>query len=338
MRVEVVLLILTVNLSAAAPLPKSKCAPRLQNDLDVMGSIATTTVTAAPLVSSEPDIIYPAPTTAFSQIETTNAQVVASTTSENSPAPAPQPDMQVAPAPQADAAPQPVDDGTQQDAPSVSQPLDAQVPQQDQASPAPAPQAEVITGVAPSPQPDAIADAAPAPAPQPEPVLQASIEAQADLGAQGVVKVQASVNVKASTPDSDGTNVDIASMLVAHNSFRALHGIGPLSYDNDIAAHSVNWANQLASTGCTLTHGDHEGLGQNLYMAGGSYTPHNNMKDMVAAWTSESIGPADYNHATQVLWSTTTSVGCAISYGPNCEVLVCDYSPAGNVVGRSWSG
>lgn len=42
-------------------------------------------------------------------------------------------------------------------------------------------------------------------------------------------------------------------------------------------------------------------------------------------------------HFTQVVWRTTTRLGCA--YNPNCSwrTYVCQYAPPGNIIGTDWS-
>ena len=69
---------------------------------------------------------------------------------------------------------------------------------------------------------------------------------------------------------------------------------------------------------------------------------------MVGGWSSErkdfvpGVFPAvsragsweKVGHYTQMVWPTTTRVGCAIASNATSDYLVCRYSPAGNVIGR----
>jgi hypothetical protein len=43
---------------------------------------------------------------------------------------------------------------------------------------------------------------------------------------------------------------------------------------------------------------------------------------------------ADVAHYTQIVWPTTTRVGCALASNGRTDYLVCHYSPAGNIDGR----
>jgi hypothetical protein len=42
----------------------------------------------------------------------------------------------------------------------------------------------------------------------------------------------------------------------------------------------------------------------------------------------------DVGHYTQIVWPTTTRVGCAVASNGRNDYLVCRYSPAGNIDGR----
>jgi hypothetical protein len=71
-------------------------------------------------------------------------------------------------------------------------------------------------------------------------------------------------------------------------------------------------------------------------------------ESMVGGWSSEaryfmpgqfpavsrSGNWADVGHYTQMIWPTTTHVGCALASNARSDYLVCRYSPAGNIDGR----
>jgi hypothetical protein len=123
-----------------------------------------------------------------------------------------------------------------------------------------------------------------------------------------------------------------------------------LIWDNDLGTAAAAYAQQMAFTG-RFEHSDRKarrGIGENLWMGThGAYT----IERMVGAWASEKrmfvpgIFPAnsrsgnwiDIGHYTQMIWPTTTRVGCALASTPRTDYLVCRYSPAGNIDGR-WVG
>ncbi|KAI8904662.1 CAP domain-containing protein, partial [Gorgonomyces haynaldii] len=122
--------------------------------------------------------------------------------------------------------------------------------------------------------------------------------------------------------------------LTAHNNIRAALGLKPFKWNGNLINAATKWANQLASSGAFQHSQGRVGpYGENLYQG----SP--NCVNAVSAWLLEkknyfgqAIGDgnfANYGHFTQLIWPTTTDVGCA-TVG---AVTVCEYSPAGNMDG-----
>ncbi|KAI0053289.1 PR-1-like protein [Auriscalpium vulgare] len=133
---------------------------------------------------------------------------------------------------------------------------------------------------------------------------------------------------------------DISQYLSAHNSFRAQHGASALSWSDNLAGKAQQWANN-----CVFQHsgGSLGPFGENLAAGTGSSY---GISEAIKSWTDES---SDYDpsnpvpsHFTQVVWKASTQVGCAVqscdgifaaSFG-KAKFFVCEYSPAGNVIGE----
>jgi hypothetical protein len=137
-----------------------------------------------------------------------------------------------------------------------------------------------------------------------------------------------------------------ARILAVHNAERAAHGEAPLTWDPSLEAGAASYAAGLAFTGA-FQHSDRHarpGIGENLWEGSRGYY---SLEQMIGGWASEKrvfvpgIFPAvsrtgnweDVGHYTQMVWPTTTRVGCALASGRN-DVLVCRYASAGNIDGH----
>jgi len=150
------------------------------------------------------------------------------------------------------------------------------------------------------------------------------------------------------TPQPRGDLILRRTMLVAHATARALVGVPPLLWSEELAASARAHAEELARDG----RFDHvgptaarPGVGENLWA--GSHEAYT-YSEMVAAWLSEARdyinAPTpgfsrtgawkDVGHYSQMVWRSTTHVGCAVAAGRQDDVLVCRYAPAGNVMGQ----
>jgi hypothetical protein len=136
-------------------------------------------------------------------------------------------------------------------------------------------------------------------------------------------------------------------LLAAHNRERALAGVPPLAWDPLLAASAASYGPTLAGLG-RLQHSPRAGRptqSENLWMGPrGHYSP----EQMVGSWASErgdfrpGIFPnvsrtgnwLDVSHYTQMIWRTTTHVGCAVHSDRRWDFLICRYSPKGNRDGQ----
>lgn len=153
-------------------------------------------------------------------------------------------------------------------------------------------------------------------------------------------------------PPVVGEPPGLVGTVDAHNVERAEVGVPPLVWDADLAAIAQAWVVQCVDTQAPIGLVDHnanrsqgypEYVGENIYGSGGQASG----TAAVALWIQEQ---ANYNYAnnscsgvcghwTQVVWRTTTKVGCAIHTCPGLQygaTVVCNYAPGGNNGGRPY--
>ena len=136
---------------------------------------------------------------------------------------------------------------------------------------------------------------------------------------------------------------DLKTILDYHNQLRAEAGARPLRWNPELAAGAAAYAAQLSQTG-EVRHASREGrktVRENLRRGPrGIYSP----LQMVQSWGNEKRNfrpgtfpnvAADGNvdsilHYTQMIWPTTTDVGCALHSDRAYDWLICRYSPPGN--------
>jgi uncharacterized protein YkwD len=148
-------------------------------------------------------------------------------------------------------------------------------------------------------------------------------------------------------PPRDGrpSNEVETRVLRAHNAERARVGSAPLIWDEGLEREARAWAEHLLDTSSFAHDPSPHGHGENLWTGWGgrTWTP----EEMVGEWIAEK---AQYRHGTfpavsrtgdwtvvghytQLIWSRTTHVGCAVVSRGDRSVLACRYSPPGNIDG-----
>jgi Cysteine-rich secretory protein family len=149
------------------------------------------------------------------------------------------------------------------------------------------------------------------------------------------------------------------AILDMHNEERTAVGVPPVTWSNSLATDAQNWANYLASLnlrpyrppdpGDIPPHSDFETngrQGENLaWGARGFFSA----ATLAQGWANEKSnyvpgtpvtrglglelaadGSRVYGHYTQMVWRSTTQIGCGMASDANQDYLVCRYLPAGN--------
>lgn len=135
-------------------------------------------------------------------------------------------------------------------------------------------------------------------------------------------------------------------LLAAQNAERARVGSPPLRWADSLEAEARVWARELIATDRFAHDPAQHGHGENLWTGWGGrqFTP----EDMIGDWIAEKanyrhgVFPnvsrtgnwSDVGHYTQLVWSGTTHVGCAVETRGDRSVLACRYAPPGNIDGR----
>lgn len=130
--------------------------------------------------------------------------------------------------------------------------------------------------------------------------------------------------------------------LATHNAVREEHGAQPLSWSPFLAAKAQEWANQceFRNTQGVLSSTPY---GENIVAGTGAFPIYAAVGQFTKDASSYNPQFPNYSHFTQVVWKSTTELGCATA---QCDGIfdarlgkatlhVCLYNPVGNVVGEA---
>ena len=141
----------------------------------------------------------------------------------------------------------------------------------------------------------------------------------------------------AETPAATG-NPSADQFISEHNRVRAKHCAAPLTWSPKLAAVAQQWANSLRDTGCKFGHSGGQ-YGENLAAGTTGALPPS---AVVAMWYDEVKGYSfkqpgfsmQTGHFTQVVWRSTSQVGCGMAQCKGNDIWVCEYDGPGNWEGQ----
>lgn len=142
---------------------------------------------------------------------------------------------------------------------------------------------------------------------------------------------------KAPTPGKPSGSAEV--IVDAHNRYREKHCAPPVTWSPTLAQVAQKWADTLKAKGCMFGHSNNNKYGENLAAGTTGALPP---EAVVAMWYDEVAKysfkkPAfsmETGHFTQVVWTTTTQVGCGMAQCKGMDIWVCNYDPPGNWEGR----
>jgi pathogenesis-related protein 1 len=162
------------------------------------------------------------------------------------------------------------------------------------------------------------------------------------------VPVKEPVATPAAQPAGGGTGSKLDAkekqqLVDYHNQVRREVGVGAVTWDPGIAAFAQEWADKIASSG-DFKHRPRsqqkygENLAGNSSVLAGAKMWYGE-KPKYRAGTAFNSGMMDAAHYTQMVWRGSTRIGAGkavIQKGryKGLTVLVCNYSPAGNMIGQ----
>ncbi|KAH8255604.1 hypothetical protein KR038_007103 [Drosophila bunnanda] len=139
--------------------------------------------------------------------------------------------------------------------------------------------------------------------------------------------------------DSKANNeLFLTEILNTTNKYRALHGCPALTVNAEMNKIAQEWANHLRDKNM-MQHRPNPKYGENIFLSGGMDVAGDLPVEM---WYRE-ISSYDFNkaqfaptagHFTQLIWKASREMGAGVARKADRTWVVCNYNPAGNVVGQ----
>jgi uncharacterized protein YkwD len=145
-------------------------------------------------------------------------------------------------------------------------------------------------------------------------------------------------------PADRGADLLRHTVLNAHNAARRQFGVAPVTWNEELAAGAMAHAQYMAATGIyghDQTPGRRKKAGENLWRGSKGVFSYDVMVGVMVAEARyfrpgafpDNAVNGDWHsvaHYTQIVWPTTTEVGCALASSATTDYFVCRYAPTGN--------
>ena len=145
-------------------------------------------------------------------------------------------------------------------------------------------------------------------------------------------------------PADRGDALLVKTALRIHNAARAKFGVQPIRWSDQLAVGAMAHAQYMAATGVyghDKTPGRRKVAGENLWRGQRGTFDYDTMMNLMVeeeryfrpgSFPNNSTTPdwESVAHYTQIVWPTTTEVGCALASSATMDYFVCRYAPTGN--------
>jgi uncharacterized protein YkwD len=161
--------------------------------------------------------------------------------------------------------------------------------------------------------------------------------------------VPAKINDVENNENSTVTSANLSQQqknefVARHNYWRNQVGSPAVVWSEQLATYAYEWAKHLADNDL-FEHRQNDKYGENIFMcyscSAQTFTPSKVVDDWASEkkyYHGENITGSNFSkfgHYTQVIWCQTTQLGCAMVPTTNGNmIVVCNYSPAGNMLGE----
>lgn len=128
------------------------------------------------------------------------------------------------------------------------------------------------------------------------------------------------------------THDESEAVVEKHNYLRCKHGAQPLAWDWEIADAAQEFADKGDfGHNSPTTYGENIAWGYDMSGVKATELWYGEISETFAATGKAMMFMPEYGHYSQLVWNASTSLGCGSAFRNGRDLVVCWYSPAGNL-------